>query len=77
VQLLLDIGADVSIQNEDGCDALHYALKMGSEAAARLLLDHGADVRHEDHAGDTALIQACRENIVGNLPQSLRPAEPR
>jgi ankyrin repeat protein len=42
-RLLLDAGANVNGQGEDGFTALHTAAQNGDEELARLLLERGAD----------------------------------
>ena len=43
VQLLLDLGADVSATSNEGRTALHYATASGNLKACELLLDAGVD----------------------------------
>jgi Arf-GAP/coiled-coil/ANK repeat/PH domain-containing protein len=43
MQLLLNRGADVDTQMDDGQTALHRAAYMGRPKAVELLLDRGAD----------------------------------
>ena len=41
--MLLEYGADVHSQNDDGYTALHVASLWGQAEGVRVLLDHGAD----------------------------------
>ena len=43
VRLLLENGAQVGRENEDGWTALHFAVSQGHKAVTRLSLDRGAD----------------------------------
>jgi ankyrin repeat protein len=43
VGLLLDAGAPIDAQHEDGDTALHHAIRMGHFGIARLLIERGAD----------------------------------
>ena len=51
VQLLLDKGADVSGNANDGSTPLHHASGWGNEAVVELLLDKGAEVSAKDSTG--------------------------
>jgi hypothetical protein len=56
VELLLEEGADVNAVNEDdGGTALMRAAESGSLGCAALCLRFGADLRHADRGGHTAL----------------------
>ena len=44
VKILLENGADVNAKTADGTTALHLAAQYGNENAARVLLEHGANV---------------------------------
>ena len=44
VEILLESGADVNAKTADGTTALHLAAQYGNENAARVLLEHGANV---------------------------------
>jgi ankyrin repeat protein len=45
VQLLLDNGAYINAQNKEGWTALDFALQIGHNAVAQLLINKGADVK--------------------------------
>ncbi len=67
VQLLLNKGADLSIADENGFTALHWAVMQGHKSMTQLLLDRGADVSVADAKGQTALHMAVlhdNENAV-------------
>ena len=64
-QLLLDLGADVEL--EDGRalrPALHWAVARDDARLARALLAAGADCEHRDGNGHTALLLAAREGSL-------------
>ncbi|KAF3182043.1 hypothetical protein TWF225_006539 [Orbilia oligospora] len=63
VSQLLDKGADVKDEGDDGSTALHYA--TGHEATMRVLIRKGADVDKPDHAGFTALSYAAKLGAEG------------
>ena len=58
MQFLLDLGADVNATNAVGRSALHGAAHIRSDAAVRLLFDHGATVEVADQRGITPLMIA-------------------
>jgi hypothetical protein len=62
VKLLLDHGAPVDQQNEDGVTTLQCAASTAKSEMVKLLLDRGADVNHRDKSGRTPLFDAaCRD----------------
>ncbi|KAF3223686.1 hypothetical protein TWF679_000123 [Orbilia oligospora] len=63
VSQLLDKGADVEDEGDDGSTALHYA--TGHEPTMRVLIRKGADVDKPDHAGFTALSYAAKLGAEG------------
>jgi ankyrin repeat protein len=64
VRVLLERGADVSAQDDDGDTALHCAAMTGREEIVSLLLTNGADIHSRGNMGRTALICASQD---GNL----------
>ena len=60
VQLLLDGGAEVDLQCDDGNTALVIACKNGHCEEVQLLLDRGAKVDLQCDDGNTALLIACK-----------------
>ena len=62
IKFLLKNGANVNIKKKHShckdiaqSSALHIATRNNNKEAVKLLLEHGADVDHEDYHGDTAL----------------------
>lgn len=58
IQLLLDKGFNIDIQDAKGCTALHYAVTRGIEVV-RLLLTYNASLHTQDQIGRTALHYAA------------------
>jgi len=54
-RLLLEHGADINVQEEDGWTPLHVASRYGALEVMRLLLEHGVDVEAKDKTGKTPL----------------------
>jgi ankyrin repeat protein len=54
-RLLLEHGADITLQSGDGSTPLHYALNYDNNEVAHLLLEHGADSTAQDYDGWTPL----------------------
>ena len=57
-RLLIEHGADVATQREDGWTPLHLAASWGHVDLALLLIEHGADVVAQDEHGRTPLHRA-------------------
>jgi uncharacterized protein len=55
IELLIERGAGLDLQDNDGWTALIYAARRESASVARALLDHGAQKGIRDHEGRTAL----------------------
>jgi hypothetical protein len=60
VQALLDKGADVNVQANNGLTALMVAARRGDSAMVEALLARGADVNVKTEEGETALMRAAR-----------------
>ena len=67
VQLLLDHGAQVDIQGNDGTSALMKASFEGHTDVVQLLLDHGAQVNIQNNNGLTALMCAVNNSRFGAI----------
>jgi len=64
VKSLLDQGADVDHQNEQGWSALRHAARKGHVEVAKVLLAEGAEVHHKAKFNKTALTVAKTPAIV-------------
>ncbi|UNF62747.1 ankyrin repeat domain-containing protein [Spiroplasma poulsonii] len=62
VQLLLDKGADVNLQNKNGDIPLITAIKNNDLKMVQLLLDNGADINLQNKNVDIPLITAIKNN---------------
>lgn len=60
VEEIIARGALVDIRNIDGQTPLHLAVELGNLEAARLLLEHGADLNAPDRQGVTPLRLAVK-----------------
>ena len=88
VRLLLARGAKVEARSNLGRTALMIAAAYdGSAEAARLMIEHGADVNARDKGGNSVLEQAASSNNIevarlliakgANVNNSMRAASPR
>ena len=59
IQRLIEKGANINIQNEDGVTALMMASNEGLSEIVELLLQNGADPNIHSNNGRTALMRAC------------------
>jgi len=64
VEMLIKLGADVNILDEDGKTPLHDACLKGQVNTARLLLDRGAKIDARDKEGASPLHDAA---LGGNV----------
>jgi len=67
VATLVQHGADVNVQDADGCCPLYVAAIEGHVEVVGTLLEHGADVLTIDHSGCTPLHVAATAAIVALL----------
>ena len=58
VKLSLERGADINLQDRDGCTALLMAARINNIEMVELLLERGADINLQDKYGDTAFFEA-------------------
>ena len=56
VKLLLEKGADINVQDNDGRTPLHEAMSYQAFGVARFLLENGANVNLKNKDGDTPII---------------------
>jgi ankyrin repeat protein len=65
IEYLIEKGADVNFKNtSDGWRSLHYAISCGSDDAARLLIEKGANVNSLADDGTSPLILAAKKDSV-------------
>ena len=65
--MLLNAGADVNIQNNNGETALIWTIKDEKDETAKLLVNAGADVNIQDNDGITALsslFEKAESNVI-------------
>ena len=67
VVALLEAGADVNIENNDGWTALHAAAFNGHSEVQRILIEHGADVNATYWNGYTPLMFSARHGPVETI----------
>ena len=60
VQVLIDAGADINIQNDEGSSPLNTACASGALDVVKMLVEAGAGLRATDNKGHTCLILAAR-----------------
>ncbi|GBG34857.1 Ankyrin repeat and protein kinase domain-containing protein 1 [Hondaea fermentalgiana] len=62
IQWLIELGANLDLQDDKGWTALTYAVRNNQPDRAQLLVERGAKLDLKDNEGLTALIFACRNN---------------
>jgi len=84
VELLLQHGASVVVQESQGLTPLHEAvlrghtsLESGAEPTARLLLEHGADPMAKDELGRSPLALAAAAPSVALVKLFIQVENPR
>lgn len=70
ISLLLDNGADVNDQDQDGNTALHVASYFGAKDALQVLLNKGADTSIVDRNGLAAVDLACGCRLIADDPEA-------
>ena len=64
IQLLIRLGVDLNLRDENGSTALMRALRAKKGNLAKLLIDAGADVNLVDHENSTPIIMAA---VMGDV----------
>lgn len=73
LKLLLGAGADVDLQAQNGCTALHNSAANGHDGCVEVLITVGCDVDVQNSGGNTALHVAATK---GALPASIALSHP-
>jgi ankyrin repeat protein len=63
-RLLIEHGADVNIQNENGDSAMFWAIQRGHAGLVQLLADNGADFEQKNKNGQTPIEYATAKGQV-------------
>lgn len=66
VQMLINKGADVNDQDNNGQTALNWATRLGHDQVAKILIDNNADLNFQDNQGFTPLIWAAIQSNFSN-----------
>lgn len=77
IEVLLARGANPSLANDEGNDALMMAARHGLVDAAVALIRAGADTRRANRFGTTALMQAARGHLVETCRALIRAGADR
>jgi hypothetical protein len=77
IEVLLARGANPSLANDEGNDALMMAARHGLVDAAVALIRAGADTRRANRFGTTALMQAARGHLVETCRALIRAGAER
>lgn len=77
IEVLLARGANPSLANAEGNDALMMAARHGLVDAALALIRAGADTRRANRFGTTALMQAARGHLVETCRALIRAGADR
>ena len=75
VRELVRAGADVDIEDEEGCSAVHLAVFRGFEEVVKELVRTGANVDTRDSEGETPLHTACSHGNVAMVREILRGSD--
>ena len=73
---LLSVGANIHVQDSTGHTALHYAVNLGFDDTARLLISRGADPYIKNHHGDDVFRMASMstaEDLLESLISIVQP----
>ena len=60
-KILIESGADINHEDNEGTHIIHYAVFSGSYELLELLINAGAKLKAKDQYGLTALVYALKE----------------
>ncbi|WP_317383479.1 ankyrin repeat domain-containing protein [Anaerobiospirillum succiniciproducens] len=72
VAVLLELGSDVNLANNEGCTPLFTALANARIDTVKLLLEHGADIKHKNQAKQNALEYGLSLTSNASIPDMLQ-----
>ena len=72
IDYLLQLGADINAQGQQGVSSLHRAALLGNESLVKYLLEHGAKVNIFDNTNATPLINAAGKGHLAVVRLLLR-----
>jgi ankyrin repeat protein len=61
VKLLVEMGVDITVKNNDKWTVLHSAARNGHEAVVKLLLEKGVDITAKDN-DEWTILHSAAEN---------------
>lgn len=62
----MNLGADLSVRDEAGITAMHYAAERSTRELIKRFSEHGADANWSDHESETPIFWALKES-TGNI----------
>jgi serine/threonine-protein phosphatase 6 regulatory ankyrin repeat subunit A len=71
-EALLQFGADLFAQDEEGGSALHYAAQKTNAVLIEWLCEHGADVNLSDNNDQTPIFWAFQRNLLPDKAASVK-----
>ena len=72
IQILIDCGAKINLQDDDGYTPLFYAIEVGKNNNLNVLIEKGADLNHKNKAGINPLYYAKKYKKPAMLELLLR-----
>ena len=75
-RVLIEHGANVDLQDNEGDTAVHYAIEFGERETVTLLLERGADPNIRNRRGDDALQAASLQGSLNMVQQLIAMLQP-